>query len=158
VHARRFWHAETVTEQSWSASGDAPEQRQQPRHLHNYVLAGSGLVLAGTLAYIAIEDPHRAGSVYPVCAFKLMTGWNCPFCGGLRMTHDLLHFDLPAAVSDNVFALVGIPLLIAWVLLRRHFGRPALTVWTLVAVVALSTVWTVLRNLQGFPLVPTVSG
>ena len=34
----------------------------------------------------------------------------------------------------------------------------ALTVWTLVAVVALSTVWTVLRNLQGFPLVPTVSG
>lgn len=46
---------------------------------------------------------------------------------GLRMTHDLLHGDLSAAVVDNVFLLVGLPMLGAWWLWRcrhRRLGLP----------------------------------
>jgi hypothetical protein len=90
--------------------------------------------------------------------FKLLTGWNCPGCGGLRMTYDVLHGDPAAAVTDNVFALVALPLLLVWVVVRRRTGRPPFTpavYWVIgVSVVA----WTVVRNLPGFPLVPTMIG
>jgi Protein of unknown function (DUF2752) len=99
--------------------------------------------------------------VYPLCPFKMLTGWNCPFCGGLRMTHDLLHGDLVASINDNallVFLLATSPLLLGWVVLRRRRDQspfPALAALTF-AVVAV--VWTVVRNLPGFPLVPTILG
>ena len=66
-------------------------------------------MLVGGLAYVGLGDPHRPDFVFPACPFKALTGWNCPGCGGLRMTHDLLHGDLAAAVVDNVFLLVGLP-------------------------------------------------
>ena len=113
-------------------------------------------VFAGALTYVGVVDPHREGSLFPPCPFKLLTGWNCPGCGGLRMTHDLLHGDLAAAVTDNVFLLVGLPLLGIWALWRRHRGQPVMT-WPLGALVLVAAVaWTVVRNLPGFPLVPTV--
>jgi len=118
--------------------------------------AGTGALAAGALAYIGLVDPHRPGAVFPGCPFKMLTGWNCPACGGLRMTHDLLHGDVPAAVVDNVFLLIGLPLLALWSVWRvrraeRVFPPLAIAIIT-VAVIA----WTVLRNLPGFPLVPTV--
>lgn len=111
-------------------------------------------MLAAALGYIAVVDPHRQDSVFPACPFRLLTGWNCPACGGLRMTHDLLHGDLVAAVRDNVFLLVAMPLLAASVLLcrRRVAAHPKLVV---AAVVVSAFAWTVLRNVPGFPLEPT---
>jgi hypothetical protein len=119
---------------------------------------GTGAVFAGALTYVGLVDPHRSGSLFPQCPFKWLTGWNCPACGGLRMTHDLLHGDLTAAVVDNVFLLVGLPALLAWILLRRHQGKRVMTVpaWVVVGVAAVT--WTVVRNLPGFPLVPTLLG
>jgi hypothetical protein len=103
-------------------------------------------------------DPHRAGSLYPPCPFKLLTGWNCPACGGLRMIHDLTHIDLGAAVVDNAFLLVGLPVLAVWALLRRSTGRPVVN-GAVIAVLVVSTItWTVIRNLPGFPLIPTILG
>ena len=81
------------------------------------------MLLAGALGYVGLVDPHNTNSVYPQCPFKWLTGWNCPFCGGLRMTHDLLHGDLVASINDNVFLLVGIPMLAGWVLMRRRRGQ-----------------------------------
>ncbi len=122
-----------------------------------YVGLGSALAGAAALTYIGLVDPHRPGSVFPPCMFKLLTGLNCPGCGGLRMTYDLMHGDLAAAVVDNVFALVGLPLLLLWVLSRRRTGRPPFTpavFWVIgIAVVG----WTVVRNVPGFPLVPTMT-
>ncbi|NTY62985.1 DUF2752 domain-containing protein [Mycolicibacterium sphagni] len=116
----------------------------------------TGATAVGALAYVGIVDPHRPGTLFPPCPFRLLTGWNCPFCGGLRMTHDLLHGDMSAAVVDNVFALVGLPLLAIWLVWRikrgeRAFPRPAVVV-----IVASAVIWTVVRNLPGFPLVPTL--
>lgn len=112
----------------------------------------------GALTYIGLMDPHRPGSVFPPCPFKLLTGWDCPACGGLRMTHDLLHGNVPAAVVDNVFLLAGLPLLALWSLWRVRLGRRVLSPAVLVAVVVTATAWTVVRNLPGFPLVPTMLG
>ena len=117
---------------------------------------GTGAVLAGALAYIGLGDPHRPG-FFPACPFKTLTGFECPGCGGLRMTHDVLHGDFGAAVMDNVFLLVGLPSLVVWLAVRRRRGRrlmpPAAIITVVVAVVA----WTVVRNIPGFPLIPTIS-
>lgn len=121
------------------------------------VLATGGLGLAA-LTYVGLVDPHRPGSVFPPCPFKLLTGWNCPACGGLRMTHDLLHGDVPAAVADNIYLLIGLPLLAAWALWRLRRGRRVWTPTLLAVGLVNATVWTVVRNLPGFPLVPTMLG
>lgn len=117
---------------------------------------GIGLLGAGALTYVGLVDPHRPGSLFPPCPFKLLTGWNCPACGGLRMTYDLVHGDLAAAVVDNLFLLIGLPLLAGWALWCRRRGRIALTTRVLVVIAVAAVAWTVLRNLPGFPLVPTM--
>lgn len=123
-----------------------------------YVGAATGLALGGALGYVALADPHDPASVYPPCPFKWLTGWNCPFCGGLRMTYDVVHGDLAAAVHDNVFVLVAIPMLAAWLLVRRARGTSPLSRPALLTVVVATVVWTVARNLPAFPLIPTVLG
>ncbi|WP_179472400.1 DUF2752 domain-containing protein [Mycolicibacterium vinylchloridicum] len=117
---------------------------------------GTGALAIGALAYVGVADPHRPGSVFPPCPFRLLTGWNCPACGGLRMTHDLLHGDLPAAVVDNVFLLVGLPLLAIWALWRVKRGERVLSMRALTVIALAAIAWTVVRNLPGFPLVPTL--
>ena len=121
-----------------------------------YGVLGTGALLGGGLAYVGLGDPHSSDFVFPACPFKLLTGWNCPACGGLRMTHDLLHGDLAAAVVDNVFLLVGLPALLAWVLVRWRTGRPIMTMPAIAVIAVLAITWTVVRNMPGFPLVPTL--
>jgi uncharacterized membrane protein YqjE len=58
------------------------------------------------------------------------------------MTHDLLHADLAAAAVDNLFLLVGLPLLALWFRWRRQRGRPPVTA-AVVVIIAVATVgWT----------------
>lgn len=123
-----------------------------------YASLAAGALITGAVAYTGIVDPHNRASVFPACPFKMLTGWNCPACGGLRMTHDLLHADLGAAVVDNVFLLIGIPALLAWLLWRRHSRKPLITVPSGVFIVAATLTWTVIRNLPGFPLMPSLYG
>jgi hypothetical protein len=139
------------------ASQTSGRCRQHGPHRHRlYTAAGTGVLLAGALGYVGLVDPHNTNSAYPLCPFKWLTGWNCPFCGGLRMTHDLLHGDLAASINDNVFLLVGIPVLAGWVLMRRRHGEPSLPMPAVLTIAVAAVAWTVLRNLPGFPLVPTI--
>jgi hypothetical protein len=123
-----------------------------------YTTLGTGALAVGALAYVGLADPHRPGSLFPPCPFKLLTGLNCPACGGLRMTHDLLHGDLAAAVVDNVFLLIGLPALALWVLWRVKQGQRAFTLPAIVVIAVAAIAWTVVRNMPGFPLVPTLLG
>jgi hypothetical protein len=123
-----------------------------------YGTLGTGAVLAGSLAYIGLGDPHRPGFAFPTCPFKALTGLYCPGCGGLRMTHDILHGDFGAAVVDNVFLLVGLPMLLAWIVVRWRLGKPWMTAPALILILVSAITWTVVRNLPGFPLVPTLVG
>jgi len=120
-----------------------------------YTALGTGAVLVGALAYVGLADPHRPGFLFPTCPFHAMTGWYCPGCGGLRMTHDLLHGNLSAAVVDNVFVLIGLPLLIAWLVVRLRLGKRLMSVPAIATIIIATVAWTVVRNLPGFPLVPT---
>mgnify|MGYP000862940436 CR=1 FL=1 len=129
-----------------------------PPRTRLYATLGTGALAAGALSYVGLVDPHRPGSLFPACPFKALTGWNCPACGGLRMTHDLLHGDLGAAVVDNVFLLVGLPTLALWVLWRLTQGRRAFPMPAVVVIAVAALAWTVVRNLPGFPLVPTILG
>ena len=72
------------------------------------------------------------------------------------MIHDVLHGDLAAAVNDNLLLLVGIPVLAGWILLRRRREKSPSTVAATVTIVIAALAWTVVRNLPGFPLVPTL--
>ncbi|TMS55504.1 DUF2752 domain-containing protein [Mycobacterium sp. DBP42] len=120
-------------------------------------LVTTGGLGAGVLAYIGLADPHRPGFLFPACPFKTLTGWNCPACGGLRMTHDLLHGDVGAAIVDNVFALVGLPALAVWMLVRWRLGKTLFPLPAVATILVALVVWTVVRNLPGFPLVPTLT-
>jgi hypothetical protein len=121
-----------------------------------YTTVGTGAVFVGALAYIGLADPHRHGFLFPGCPFNMLTGWNCPACGGLRMTHDLLHLDFGAAVVDNVFLLVGLPMLATWLLVRWKLGKTLMPLAATVTLIIAAIAWTVVRNLRGFPLVPTL--
>ncbi|WP_029115600.1 DUF2752 domain-containing protein [Mycobacterium sp. URHB0044] len=120
-----------------------------------YGALATGAVLVGGLAYVGLGDPHRPGFLFPGCPFRMLTGLNCPACGGLRMTHDLLHGDVGAAVVDNVFLLVGMPLLVVWLLVRWRRGERLMPVPAMVTIFVAAIAWTVVRNWPGFPLVPT---
>lgn len=74
------------------------------------------------------------------------------------MTHDILRGDLAAAVTDNVVCLVGLPMLFIWVLVRWRMGKSLMTASMLVVILVTAITWTVVRNLPGFPLVPTLLG
>lgn len=130
----------------------APATRRAPL----YVTLGTGALFAAALAYIGTADPHRPGFFAPPCPFKHVTGWDCPGCGGLRMTHDLLHGDLAAAFTDNAFILVGLPLLALWVFIRRRQHKAVMPLPAIVVIAVATITWTVVRNLAGFPLVPTL--
>jgi hypothetical protein len=121
-----------------------------------FTALGTGAAVVGGLAYIGLADPHRPNFLFPACPFHAATGLLCPGCGGLRMAHDVLNGDLSAAVVDNVVALIGLPLLLVWILLRRRSERPWLTPVSGSVIVVIAVMWTVVRNLPGFPLVPTV--
>jgi Protein of unknown function (DUF2752) len=136
-----------------------PTVRAAHRRRRGGYAAGAGVLLTGAVGYVGLVDPHDAGAVYPRCPFKWLTGWDCPFCGGLRMTHDLVHGHLLAAIADNAFLLVLLPLLTGLVVVRRRRGVAPLPAPAAIALAVAALTWTVLRNLPGFPLVPTmVSG
>lgn len=133
-------------------------ERTDRARVRRYGGLGAAALGVGALTYIGFVDPHQPGSLYPPCPFRLLTGWYCPACGGLRMTHDLLHGDLAAAAADNVFALTALPLLALWATWRISRGRTVITPAALIVIGVAALAWTILRNLPGFPLVPTTFG
>lgn len=138
---------------------DPASRTGEQHHRHGrHIAAGTGVLLAGALGYVGSVDPHNANSAYPLCPFKWLTGWNCPFCGGLRMTHDLLHGHLAASIYDNIFLLVGLPALALFLLVRWRQGRRPVPIPAVITITAAAIVWTVLRNMPGFPLVPMMLG
>jgi hypothetical protein len=104
---------------------------------------------------LAIVDPTHGPTL---CPFKLVTGLDCPGCGGTRAAHQLLTGHLGAAVDLNVLAVLAMPFLLwgAFVSLTAMLGGPrwrAVSLsptWTRVALVVVVAFW-VLRNL---PIAP----
>lgn len=69
---------------------------------------GLGLALAAGGLLFAV-DPAKH-ELYPVCWLSAITGLQCPGCGGLRATHELLRGHLAAAWALNPLAILLTPL------------------------------------------------
>ena len=113
------------------------------------------------LTYVAVVDPHRRGAPMPRCPTKMITGLDCPACGGLRLTHDLLHGSLTRAVHDNLFLLLCSPVLtvVGWRSWRatEPSGHAEIAGPVAYSLAGAALAWMVIRNLPIWPLKPTVS-
>ena len=80
-----------------------------------------GLLLLAALALLLFVDP--AESVWmPKCPVKLLTGLDCPGCGGQRAVHAMLQGDVAGAIRYNWFLLYAAPYLLLLVV-ERFFLR-----------------------------------
>lgn len=121
-----------------------------------------GCTLAASATYLAINDPAAAGSRFPACQFRAMTGLWCPGCGLTRGTHELLHGHLGAALGHNIFVpLVLLAVVTAWLSWSlstwgRRLPLPGLVAtwssrWVTVAVPVVVLAYGVLRNIPAEP-------
>lgn len=112
--------------------------------------AASAVVTAGL--WIVYTFPPATTPFYPRCAFRMMTGLDCPGCGGTRALHHLLHGRFEEAFRMNalLYLIVLVTLFALPSLLRgetpRFMTRPWFA-WTTVAVLA---GWWVGRNVSAF--------
>ncbi len=73
------------------------------------LLSFSGLV---GLALLWNHKP-QGQFFFPRCTFHSWTGLQCPGCGGLRATHELLHGNVANAWQFNPLLVAALPL-VAW--------------------------------------------
>ena len=108
-----------------------------------------GLAVTG---YVFLVDPSRGGA-YPRCPSRVLFGIDCPACGGLRGTHDLLHGHVRQALDHNLLlpAYLAVIAVVAGIYLLPLVGRPARALrpprWLVVAAVVVVVAFTVARNL-----------
>lgn len=121
-------------------------------------LAALGCIGAA-LGYTVWADPANVGAdATPGCLVKLLTGFDCPGCGGTRAAWYLLQGDLPAAARHHLVFVFLVPFLIymyvAWAgNLTFKWKLPQLKVTpnTIAWVLAAWGVFMVLRNLPWAP-------
>ena len=86
--------------------------------------------IVGGLVYLAAVDPNEPGH-YPLCPTQALFGLDCPGCGVMRGTHDLITGNAAGALDHNVTLVALVPLaLVLWLgwLRRSWTGRtPAVT-------------------------------
>lgn len=76
------------------------------------VLAGAAVGVATLVVHVV--DPNRPGS-YGMCPLRMLTGWLCPLCGGLRAVHALTHVQWDVAWGLNPLVVTLLPLaVLAW--------------------------------------------
>lgn len=128
------------------------DARPRSRRMLPVVVTGLGAV-AGTI-YLRAVDPNVPGH-YPGCPSQFLLGVDCPGCGGMRGTYDLLHGDLAGMLDHNVLLAVVLPASAvafvvwgwrSWTGRRPHIDiatqsrRARLWVWVLIAVLAFGVV------------------
>ena len=111
-------------------------------------------------AYVATHDPNDPAVLMPECPTRLLTGLDCPACGGLRMVRALLTGNWSAAVHDNIVLLACLPF-VAYVWMRWLVAGLRGQAYTFAvsragsfAVVGVAGLWMLVRNLPGWPLRP----
>ena len=113
-----------------------------------------GLALIAALVILTLIDP--AQSVWmPKCPFKLITGLQCPGCGGQRAAHALLQGDIVGALRYNWFLIYAAPYLLLLIIERfflrgewqtkvRRWAENKYVVWLYIVSYC---VWLVVRNI-----------
>lgn len=141
------------------ADADVVEQaRTDERPLSRRLMAPL-LTLGGTalaLGYLAAVDPNEPGH-YPLCPTKYFLGVDCPGCGLMRATHDLVTGNIAGALDHNVLVVLMAPfavfLWVRWLVRSWRGTTPEVTygqfrrrnTWLMVGLV-LMLVFGVVRN------------
>lgn len=81
----------------------------RPRWRRMLPVVGTAIVSVGALAYLRAVNPNVPGH-YPGCPSQSLLGIDCPGCGGMRGTYDLLRGDLAGMLDDNILLVVFWPL------------------------------------------------
>lgn len=124
------------------------ESRQLPRWAAPVAVGAVALAGAGVLAF---GDPGAVSAVWPGCPFRLLTGLDCPGCGGTRAAIALLNGQVLRALDHNVVTVVLMPVLGWgwWRWLKARMRRGSLPTvpprWSMGLAVVLTVFW-VLRN------------
>ncbi|MGI5244642.1 DUF2752 domain-containing protein [Dactylosporangium sp. CA-139066] len=122
--------------------------------------AGVGALISGGVAYTLLMKPTSAGAAdTPTCLVKLLTGFDCPGCGGTRAAWYLLHGDIPAAAHHHAPLVFAAPFLaylyVAWTVNRLNlpFKLPVLRIsnGALIGFLGVWLVFSILRNLPWAP-------
>ena len=94
------------------------DPRPRRRRLLPPIGVGVGVLVA--LGYVRVVDPNTPGH-YPLCPTRALLGIDCPGCGLMRGTHDLMCGNLAGALDHNLLIVFIVPLVI--VLWIRWLGR-----------------------------------
>jgi hypothetical protein len=90
----------------------------------------TGVGVLGGLGYLAAVDPNTPGH-YPLCPTQALFGLDCPGCGALRGTHDLITGNVAGGLDHNVLLIVFLPLAVVlwgrWVVRAWRGRTPAVS-------------------------------
>lgn len=108
-----------------------------------YILLGIGTI--AVLALLCFFDPSTS-AIFPPCPTNALTSLYCPGCGTLRAMHALLHGDLKEALSQNILAVIFIPILPAIYFFPKYFRKPIVPA----AMLVIFILYAILRNTETF--------
>lgn len=122
--------------------------------------AGVAVCLAGGIVYTLAMNPTVSGAdSQPTCVLKLLTGFDCPGCGGTRAMWYMLHGNLAAAARNNLPFVFATPfvlyLFLAWTMqtVTKKRKLPPLRISN-VAIVGFVGVWLAFSILRNLPWAP----
>lgn len=108
-----------------------------------YILLGIGAI--AVLALLCFFDPSTS-AIFPPCPTNALTNLHCPGCGTLRAMYALLHGDLKEALSQNILAVIFIPILPAMYFFPKYFRKPIVPA----AMLVIFILYAILRNTETF--------
>ena len=97
------------------------------KHVGDSTVAAVVVALAAVVLRLI---PPGAGTIYPPCVFRLLTGWHCPGCGSLRALHALTDGNVVLAWSMNPLLVLFVVGLAGSVALRALQIRVRPLAWT----------------------------
>ena len=137
------------------AEGRKRTMSDRKKRLTRYLLIHFAVLLYGIFILLWSWSSRRLGVSY-FCLSHDLLGIYCPFCGGTRALKALLLLDLPAAFGYNAAFVLTLPLLLFFdiralvCILQNRLDKRLFPHWALITVVAVFTVFFLLRNLLAF--------
>ncbi len=122
--------------------------------VRNRRIAVAAVVVAAATVIAVYYAVDPASSFMPRCAFKALTGLDCPGCGSQRAFHALLHGRVAEAFEFNPSVFVSVPLAVVYAAIEwserpgmRRLRRVMLSAPTLMTLACAILLWTIFRNL-----------
>lgn len=121
--------------------------------LRTFICVAAVVAIVSVLTALYFVDPEIS-EFMPKCAFRLLTGLDCPSCGSQRAVHAMLHGEFSTALSYNPFIVLSFPYFAAelwgymkrvrWSGVMRRYAHHRIA---MTGYVVIFCVWWIVRNL-----------